>query len=433
MPRVVETLAVGTELLLGQISNTNGQHLARVLAAHGALHYRQCVVGDNQARVESAIREALGRADMVITIGGLGPTEDDLTKDAVASLFGRRLIVDPPAWEAITRRHGGAPRNPSAVRMSQIPEGAQAIPNPHGSAAGVLLQAPYEGSERWVVCLPGPPSECLPMIDDWLAPFLDTWVASAGGARVLLSRSLRIAGLWESTVESMAKQWSHGTNPTVATYAGTGEIELRITAVAPDRQLATEVLAPVEDDLRERLGPWVYGVDEQTLAGTVIAELAERGSTLAVAESCTGGLLAQRLTESAGASRAFLFGAVTYVNHAKETILGVPADVIATHGAVSAEVASAMAEGARRVSGASMAVGVTGIAGPDGGTTDKPVGTVFLALAGANGTWSWRLRLRGSRHVVRWLASQHALIAIRRYLADGVPAMEELTRRGFYV
>ncbi len=431
----VEVLAVGTELLLGQISNTNGQYLARVLARHGALHYRQTVVGDNQERVEACLREALGRTDMVVTIGGLGPTEDDLTKAAVAAVFDRRLVLDPGWWDAIIARRGGSvPTSPSARRMAEIPEGAEAIPNHHGTAAGVLLRSRFAGKDCVVVCLPGPPSECLPMIDDWLAPFLATWVAESGGPRALVSRSLRIAGLWESTAEGIARAFITGRdNPSVAPYAGQGEVELRLTARADTRTEAEALLAPVETALRAKLGPWLYGVDEETLPGVVLEALVRAGKTLAVAESCTGGLLAQRLTEIPGSSRAFVAGVVGYANRSKERLLGVSESLWATHGAVSEAVAIAMASGAAAVVDADIGVGITGVAGPDGGTAETPVGTVFLALHAEQGNWCWRLRLRGSRSVVRFLATQHALLALHRFLGGGVAAMEELGTRGFYL
>lgn len=430
----VEVIAVGTELLLGQISNTNGQYLARVLARHGALHYRQTVVGDNQERVEACLREALGRADMVVTIGGLGPTEDDLTKAAVAAVFGRRLVLDTGWWDAmIARRGGSAPTNPSARRMAEIPEGAEAIPNHHGAAAGVLLRARFADQERVVVCLPGPPSECLPMIDDWLGPFLSTWVAETGGPRALVSRSLRIAGLWESTAERIARAFITGRdNPSVAPYAGQGEVELRLTARANTRAEAEALLAPVETALRGKLGPWLYGVDEETLPGVVLQALVRASQTVAVAESCTGGLLAQRLTEVPGSSRAFVAGLVTYANESKKRLLGVPGALLDTHGAVSEEVAAAMAHGVCGVVGSDIGIGITGIAGPDGGSAEKPVGTVFLALHAEEGDWCWRLQLRGSRSVVRFLATQHALLALHRFLGDGATAMAELGTRGFY-
>ena len=430
MSRIVETVAVGTELLLGQIANTNAQELARVLAEHGALHYHQVVVGDNRGRLVAALRQALDRADMVVTIGGLGPTLDDLTKEAVAEVFGRRLVLDEPSWERIVRRLGARGRTPTPNnrRQAELPEGAVAIPNEHGTAPGVLLEAewvPTGGGApvpRVVVCLPGPPQEFVPMARGFLADYLERWVPGPEGRIVLRSRSLRVAGIGESEVEHRLRDLVTHENPTVATYAQPGEVEVRLTARAGAPQEAEALLAPLEAEVRRRLDPWVYGEGADTLGGAVVRAFAERGLTLAVAESCTGGLLSERLTATPGASRAFVLGVVAYANEAKERALGVPAEALARWGAVSEPVARAMAEGVRRLGGASVGVGITGVAGPDGGTPAKPVGTVFVALAAAEGTWCRALSLTGDRAAIRRRASQEALVALRRYaLAPGDP------------
>ena len=432
MARIVEAIAVGTELLLGQIANTNGQLLAQVLAEHGALHFHQVVVGDNRARLVAALRQALDRADMVVTIGGLGPTQDDLTKEAVAEVFGRGLALHEPSWERILGRMRARGREPTPNnrRQAELPEGAQAIPNDHGTAPGVLLQAPYlpeagRGAPlpRVVVCLPGPPNEFQPMVRGFVANYLERWAAGPEGRTVLFSRSLRVAGIGESETEHRITDLVGSDNPTVATYAKPGEVEVRVTARAPSPPEAEALLTPLEAELRRRLDPWVYGVDEDTLGTAVIRELAARGLTLAVAESCTGGLLSERLTDGAGASAAFLLGAVTYANHAKQRMLGVSEEQLRAHGAVSEPVAVAMARGVREAAGASLGVGITGIAGPDGGTAEKPVGTVFVALAAAEGAACRRLQLGGQRAVIRWRASQDALVGIRRYALLGAEAL----------
>ncbi len=433
MARSVEAIAVGTELLLGQIANTNGQYLAQVLAEHGALHYHQTTVGDNRGRLVDALRLALGRADMVVTIGGLGPTQDDLTKEAVAEVFGRAIVVDEPSWERIVSRFRGRGRpTPNNRRQAEMPEGAVAIENAHGTAPGVLLEAAYPAADaagavpRVVICLPGPPNEFRPMVSGFFAAYLERWAAGPDGARtVLQSRSLRIAGMGESQVEHELRDLiDAGENPTIATYAKPGEVEVRLTVRAGSPAEASALLGPVEASVRGRLGPWIYGADEDALGGAVVRELAERGLTLAVAESCTGGLLCQRLTEAPGASAAFLLGAVTYANAAKEAVLGVPADLLAEYGAVSEQAARAMAQGVRRRAGAALGVGITGIAGPEGGSPEKPVGTVFVALASGDGTWCRRLGLGGDRAVIRWRASQDALVAVRRYMLSGPSAFE---------
>lgn len=416
MARVVEVVAVGTELLLGQIANTNGQVMAQVLAEHGCLHYLQVTVGDNRGRLVGVLRQALGRSDMVVTIGGLGPTQDDLTKEAVAEVFGRGIVVDEASWERILARFRGRGRpTPNNRRQAEMPEGAVPIPNEHGTAPGVLLEAEFEGRPKVVICLPGPPGEFVPMARGAVAAYLERW-ASAGGQRtVLLSRSLRVAGMGESAVEHELRPLiDAATNPTIATYAKPGEVEVRLTARAGAPDEAAALIAPLEERVRERLRPWVFGADGETLGAAVIRELAARHSTVAVAESCTGGQLSARLTEGVGASAAFLWGAVTYTEGAKAEQLGVPPDLLATHGAVSEEVARAMAEGIRRRAGATFGVGVTGVAGPDGGTPETPVGTVFLAVAGPDGTGCRRLALGGDRAAVRARAAQEALVELRR-------------------
>jgi len=425
LARVVEAVAVGTELLLGQIANTNGQFLARVLAEHGCLHYFQTTVGDNRARLVETLRRALERSDLVVTIGGLGPTQDDLTKEGVAEVFGREIVLDEPSWERIVSRFRGRGRpTPNNRRQAEIPAGSTPIANEHGTAPGVLLEAEYGRRPRVVICLPGPPNEFIPMVSGFVASYLERW-ASAGGQRtVLLSRSLRVAGMGESQVEHEIRDLIDAAeNPTIATYAKPGEVEVRLTARAGAPEQAEAMLAPLEAAVRARLDPWVYGADADTLGSAVIRELAARGLTVAVAESCTGGLLSERLTDAPGASSAFVCGAVTYANAAKSEITAVPPGLIAAHGAVSEEVARAMAEGIRRVASASVGIGITGIAGPDGGSAEKPVGTVFMAIAAPDGTWCRRLALGGDRAVVRWRATQDALVALRRYVLAGAGAL----------
>ena len=426
MARTVEVVSVGTELLLGQITNTNAPVLARVLAAHGALHYFQVVVGDNRTRLVATLRQALERADMVVTIGGLGPTDDDLTKEAVGEVFGVPLVVDEPSWEAILERFRGRGQpTPNNRRQAEIPAGARAIPNAHGLAPGVLLESELPGPDgprpKVAVCLPGPPHEFGPMVEGFLAEYLEDWCAAAGARLTLTSRSLRVAGPGESQVaHDLQDLIRGGENPTLATYAKPGEVEVRITATAPSPAEAAALIAPLEAEVRRRLDPWVFGVDDETLGSAVIAELAARGQTVAVAESCTGGELSERLTAAPGASRAFVLGAVTYSPEAKQRVLEVPAEVLAAHGVVSEAVAQAMAAGVRTRAAADFGVGITGVAGPDGGTDENPVGSVWIAVAGPAGTVSRHLQMRGDRAQVRGRATQHALGLLRQQvLAPG--------------
>lgn len=419
MSKSAELICVGTELLMGQIVNTHGPFIAQALARHGIDHFHQVVVGDNLGRLEAAVRQALGRADLVICSGGLGPTQDDLTKEAVAAATGVPLRLRPEVWDGIVRRFArrGLEPTPNNRRQAELPEGSEPIPNPNGTAPGVLM----ETGGRTIVCLPGPPNELRPMVRDFLEPYLERW---AGDARqVLVSRVLKISGLGESAVDHRVRDiMAQAVNPTLAPYAKPGEVQLRLTARAASPAAAEAALAPLEAELRRRLDPFVFGVDDDTLEGAVGQMLRVGGRTLAVAESCTGGMLAARLTDVPGSSDYFLFGAVTYSNAAKAAVLGVPEADILTHGAVSAEVARAMAGGARRMAGSDFAVGITGVAGPGGGSADKPVGTVWLGLATPEGTWAKHRLWPGQRAAVRWRATQEALVWLRTYLLFGAEA-----------
>lgn len=429
MARTVEVVSVGTELLLGQITNTNAPLLARVLAAHGAQHYFQVVVGDNRARLVATLRQALGRADMVMTIGGLGPTDDDLTKEAVAEVFDRPLVVHQPSWDAIVARFAGRSQpTPNNRRQAELPAGANAISNAHGTAPGVLLEADLRMEDgplvpKVVICLPGPPHEFAPMVEGDVAAYLERWCAAAGERLTFTSRSLRVAGPGESQVaHDLQDLIRAGENPTIATYAKPGDVEVRITARAASPSQAQALIAPIEAEVRRRLSPWVYGADADSLGSAVIAELSARRQTVAVAESCTGGALADRLTEPPGASRAFILGVVPYTPAAKVRLVGVPESTIADCGVVSEPVARALAEGVRALAHADFGVGVTGVAGPDGGTAEQPVGTVWLAVAAPWGTVARRLDLRGERAQIRGRATQHALVLLRQQVLAPVAA-----------
>lgn len=424
MAKSAELICVGTELLMGQIVNTHGQFIAQALARQGISHYHQEVVGDNLGRLTAAIRQALGRSDMVILSGGLGPTQDDLTKEAVAAAVGVPLQLRQEVWDGIVARFSrrGLEPTPNNRRQAELPVGAEPIRNPNGTAPGVLYELPPD-ARQVIVCLPGPPNELRPMVADFLEPYLDRW---AGQERqVLMSRVLRICGIGESAVEHRIQDiMAAAHNPTVAPYAKPGEVQLRLTVRADSPAAAAAALAPLEAMVRERLDPHVYGVDEQTLEGAVGALLRSSGRSLALAESCTGGLLGGRITDVPGASDYFVFGAVTYSNRAKMQVLGVPEADIAAHGAVSAEVAKVMAEGARRVGGADIGVSVTGVAGPGGGSEAKPVGTVWLGLATPEGTWAKQTLWPGLRADIRWRATQEALVWLRSYLLFGAKAGE---------
>ena len=429
----VESIAVGTELLLGQITNTNAQLLARMLAEQGLHHYFQSTVGDNRERLSQTLHLALGRSDVVVTIGGLGPTQDDLTKEVVAGLFGRSLVVHEPSWERIRGRIGAA-STPNNLRQAEIPEGAEVIANEVGLAPGVLLAAPYRApgtdaaQARVVICLPGPPNEFGPMVRGPVAEYLAALAHGSGRHAAIQSRSLHLAGVGESKAEHLLQDVIADLNlrggVTLATYAKPGDVEVRLTAHAPTVEEAQARLRPVEEAVRARVGPWVYGTDGATLGGATLRALAGTGRTLAVAESCTGGELCSWLTAEAGASAGFLLGAVTYSDLSKRVAAGVGSDLLAQSGAVSAATVRAMAEGVRRQVGASVGLAVTGFAGPDGGTPADPVGTVYIGLATPEGTWHRRLVLRGDRAGVRRRAVQEALQLLRRYAVDGAAGVQ---------
>ena len=389
----VEVLCIGTELLLGNILNSNARWLAEQLAAMGIPHFRQQVVGDNRERLMEVVREAAGRSSILITTGGLGPTPDDLTTEAIASAFGVPLVHHPEVWADIEAKIGARHGKLAASnrRQALLPQGAKVLPNPTGTAPG-MIWSPIPGFT--VLTFPGVPSELRAM---WAATAVP-WLEGAGLAEgVFVSRMLRSWGLAESLLAERVSDLLALANPTVAPYAGAGEVMLRITARGADAQRAWSLLSPVEDDLRQRLGSSCFGSDEDTLASVVLECLRARGETIAVAESCTGGGLGASLAAVAGASEAFLGGVIAYANSVKIRQLGVPADLLERHGAVSDPVAVAMAEGVRDLTGATWAIAVTGIAGPGGGSEEKPVGLVHMAVAGPDGSRSRPFHAGASR------------------------------------
>lgn len=410
-----EAIFTGTEMLLGQIVNTNAAFLGRELAAAGINLYRQVVIGDNLERIREAIDNARRRADLIIVSGGLGPTEDDLSREALAAALDLPLVEDPAARENITR-YFTARRRPMTgnnLKQALLPAGARALDNPYGTAAGVFLE---HGGKVYAL-LPGPPREFEPMVTDRLLPLLEPY-----GARreVIFSRVLKITGMGESAVEETVKDLLHGDNPTVAPLAKPGEVTLRLTARAGNTEAARQLIQPLEAAIRERLGEYIFGIDDETLEGVTGAMLAARHLTLAVAESCTGGLLAHRLTNIPGSSDYFLGGLVTYSNEAKVKFLGVEPGVLAAHGAVSPEVAAAMASGARRAVGTEIGIGITGIAGPGGGTTEKPVGLVYLGIDFQGQVEVRRELFCGQRENIKWQSTQSALDLLWRSLRGKV-------------
>jgi len=393
MAASAEILCIGTELLLGTILNGNARWLAEELAALGIPHYRQTVVGDNRERLIEVVREAAGRCSLLICTGGLGPTPDDLTTEALAAAFGAPLQERPEVWVDIQAKLAGRGRPIAASNRKQalLPEGAALLPNPTGTAPG-LIWSPRPGFT--VLTFPGVPAELRAMWIGTAVPWLRDQGVEGG---VFESRLLRFWGIGESSLAEQVADLLELANPTVAPYAGAGEVKLRLTARAATSEAARQLLAPVEADLRARTGSLCFGTDSDSLASVVLERLRQRGETLAVAESCTGGGLGGALAAVPGASDGFLGGVISYANAMKQILLGVPAELLATHGAVSDPVAIAMAEGARAATGSTWAIAVTGIAGPGGGSAEKPVGLVHIAVAGPDGCRSEAARFGAQR------------------------------------
>lgn len=415
-----EILCIGTELLLGNITNGNARWLAEQLASLGIPHHRQTVVGDNRDRLMAAVREAASRCRVLITTGGLGPTPDDLTTETLAAAFETPLVEHPEIWSEIQARIRARGRvcSPSNRKQALLPQGARVLPNPTGTAPG-MIWTPCAGAGIQpgftVLTFPGVPSEMEAM---WRAT-AEPWLRAAGLAEgVFASRLLRFWGVAESTLADQVADLLEQDNPTLAPYAGAGEVKLRLTARAASTADAEALLVPLEAEIRSRTGSACFGVDEDSLASVVLEQLRQRGETLAVAESCTGGGLGAALAAVPNASDVFLGGVIAYANAVKQALLGVPAALLESHGAVSDPVAMAMAQGARRATGATWALAVTGIAGPGGGSAEKPVGLVHLAIAGPDGCTSEGVHFGSSRgrSWIQRLTTGEALHRLRKRL-----------------
>jgi nicotinamide-nucleotide amidase len=404
----VEVIAVGTELLLGQIVNGNAAEIGRRLAEAGLDHYHQVVVGDNLGRAASAISQALGRADAVIITGGLGPTQDDITREAICAAAGVEMAYSEEFAEHLREwwaRRRGREMPASNLRQAQYPQGATLLTNVKGTAPGLRLRV----GESWVFALPGVPQEMLPMLEEEVIPFL---VGEAGGAGVLVSRLIRCWGESESSIaERLGDLFETSANPTVAFLASAAEIKVRLTARAGTPEEAADLLDPVETEVRCRLGHTVFAVGEETIEALVVRLCRERGWKLGTAESATGGMVAQRLTSVAGASRVFVGSVVAYTPAIKMDLLGVPAPVIEEEGVVSEEVALAMAEGGAARLGAEVVVAVTGSAGPEPG--GAPVGTMVVAVRTPEGSGARTFRMPPDRERARAFTATAALQATR--------------------
>ena len=375
MSHTAELIAVGTELLLGNIANTDAQMISQGLSQLGINVYYHTVVGDNPQRVRQAVDIARGRADILITTGGLGPTCDDLTKVAVAQAFGKELVYHEPSAQRIRERFAqrGTPVTENNFQQAMVPEGCTVLDNDWGTAPGVAFQA----GGTHVLMLPGPPRECAMMFRHRALPYLQQL---ADG--VIASRTVKTFGIGESAAEALLRDLMNALhNPTLAPYAKPTGTELRITAHAPTREEALRLIAPVEERVKAILGDKVIGVDVDSLEEVCFALLKDRGLTVGTAESCTGGLLAKLLTDLPGSSAVFRGGVVSYTNGVKAGLLGVPQDLLDRYGAVSPQVAEAMARGAKAALGCDIALSTTGVAGPDADDRGNPIGLVYLGLA----------------------------------------------------
>ena len=413
MSHTVELIAIGTELLLGNIVNTDAQMLSEELSALGLNVFYHTVVGDNPERLRSIVSIAKSRADIIITTGGLGPTCDDLTKVVLAEAFGKQLVLHEPSLHRIQDYYArlGRVMPVNNVQQAYLPEGCTVFDNDWGTAPA----CGFEAEGKHVILLPGPPRECSALFRHRVRPYL---MALSEG--IILSHTLKVFGLGESNVELMLRDRMNAmTNPTLAPYAKEGEVELRITAKAPTEAEAEAMLLPEIAAVREVLGSSIYGMDVKNLESVVLDLLRAKGKTLGAAESCTGGLLSKRLTDIPGASSVFFGGITSYVNQVKSNVLGVPEALLEEHGAVSEPVARAMAEGARKVLGTDLAVAVTGVAGPDPDDRGNEVGLVYVAFTDGTETTVQKLRLGSSRTRVRTMAVNHALDLVRRYLEGG--------------
>ena len=412
---VVELVSVGTELLLGNIVNTNTQYLAEQCALLGLSLYHQSVVGDNHDRLAEVVKTALGRSDVVILTGGLGPTEDDLTKEVCAEVMGYKLVEDPHTREHLEQFfknniYKEIPDN--NWKQALVPEGAIVLDNENGTAPGIIM----EKNGKSVILLPGPPGELIPMFEGKVYDYLNKLQPE-----IIYSTMVRICGLGESFVENEIRDLiDNQTNPTIATYAKIGQVDLRVTAKAASEKEAAKLAKPMLKELVKRFGDHIYTMDEhKSLEEVIVHFLKERSLTLTTAESCTGGMIAARITDVPGASEVFKQGLVTYSNRAKRKLLDVKKTTLKEYGAVSEKTAKEMAKNGAFITGSDACVSVTGTAGPTGGTEEKPVGLVYIGCCYNNKTVVKEFHFKGERQKIREQATANALILLREcILAD---------------
>ena len=414
-----EILSIGTELLLGDIVNTNAQYLSKRLAEVGVYVYFQTVVGDNPDRIMEAYRLAYERAELVIISGGLGPTEDDLTKEMAARFFNKKMIFYPEIWASIKRYYENRGSKPveSARKQAEFPETAEILDNPAGTAPGCWLN----DMGRMMAMLPGPPREMIPMFENQVLPRIKPFLK-----QTFQSQVLRICGTGESNVEEALKDLIHQQqNPTIATYAKEGEVHVRITARAEKQDTAMEMLEPVVDACKKELGTLVYGMGEQNLEETIFAQLQSKSSTLAIAESLTGGMLTARLVNVPGMSKCLTEGLIPYSNESKIRLLGIPEKVLMRHGPVSEEIAGLMAQNVAEQSKATIGLAVTGWAGPDSLPEQLP-GLIWMGLYMNRTVKTRKVTFGGDRNRLRFIASNMALCWLLQELRNEAQAGNEL-------
>lgn len=410
---ITELISVGTEILLGNIVNTNSAYLSEKCALLGLSVYYQDVVGDNEGRMRDVIRTALDRSDVVILTGGLGPTEDDITKEVTADLMGMPLKEDSHSRKLIDKYLKEYEKNNPQRRITKnnykqamVPEGAIVLDNHNGTAPGLIL----EKKGKTAILLPGPPNELKPMFEEYVVPYLQK-----NQPEIIVSQMVKISGIGESQVaEEIQDLIESQTNPTIAPYAKTGEVHLRVTASAENEKACRKLIKPVVKELKKRFGENVFATDEsKTLEEAVINLLKEKDLKLSLAESLTGGMIAQRIVNVSGASEVFGYGFVTYSNKAKHKCLGVKKRTLKEQGAVSAKCAREMAKGACKASGADISISVTGLAGPGGGTKETPVGTVFMGCCYKGKSIAKEFHFTGNRMRIREQTTAHALAMLR--------------------
>ncbi|HHX60739.1 MAG TPA: competence/damage-inducible protein A [Epulopiscium sp.] len=398
----VEIIAVGTEVLMGDIVNTNAQYIARMLSMLGLGTYYHSAVGDNADRLKEMFRVGFERADIIITTGGLGPTKDDLTKEVASDFFNKELLLDQSSLGNIETYFTklGRPLPENNKKQAYFPAGSHIVPNSCGTAPGCII----EENNKVLIMLPGPPGEMKPMFQNQIVPYLSKF--SNG---ILVSTIIRMFGIGESSMEKIIEDIIQDqSNPTIAPYAQKGGLILRLTAWGESELEALEYMKPVKSQLYERLGQYIYGEGEKGLAALVCEALIQKNLTISVAESCTGGMLASTFIDYPGISQVLGESHITYSNIAKIKYLGVEEETLNKYGAVSLETAKEMADGVRRIAGSDIGISTTGIAGPDGGTDEKPVGLVYLGISFGNETYTYKLNMTGDRQKVRHMTTMWA-------------------------